>query len=442
MANSVDIRLTATDETAGAFDSAKKRQEQYAGAVKTANKAVGDSRKSAADAGAGLDTMRRSMLGAGAAAQGFSGALKGNIGQLDNVGTSLAMMTPKLMKFGLALAAVGVAAQVGKEIAVALGWQSKAEKIEKETKAMDALARRARELADAQSELNKAKASEGMSGPAASMATAREEMDREVARQNEAVKDAERKLSEAQKKRQAVGFMDETGKKDADTAIAEAQKDLSTAQEIAAKKAEIAAIKYKQVIEDTSRALADAKENLSDLSREEENRRLDDAIKDNKLYLESVTQAFEAFKDPRLRKQAMAGIAGGAQRGKDAGLEEARQDLAALDQVRDMQRQRNDRDIRMQARQLERDRRGAENEIERAQDREAAKRKLTTREKTLLADIAAVKLKQDREADVRKAEEAAKKQREDDNHDNLRKSRIANEKIVNQLTPLLQAAGG
>ena len=151
MANSIEVILSAKDATGGAFASAQQRMQKYAGSTQGAGNSFRES--------------TREMRHFGMAANEIGSLLKGDVSALDNMGRSLAMINPQLLKFGMGLAAVGVAAQIGKELnnAFAISTRIKAliegvdpsqvrtfgEKIEKEIKDADAAVKRIRDVRSA-----------------------------------------------------------------------------------------------------------------------------------------------------------------------------------------------------------------------------------------------------------------------------------------------------
>jgi len=470
------MRLTADDETAAAFASAEQKQRRFA--------------KGSNDVAAANGNVRNSMLQAGAAAQGLTGALNGNIGALDNIGTSLGAAAPSLMKFGLALAAVGIAAQSVKALSDAtnLGDRIKAmvdgvdvsdirkatEKAEKAVKDAEALAARQKAGRAAAGERRQAEIEADPTGGPLSrrMAAAQESNRRQLEQIDEAVADARRKESAAREKYNAavtdagiVASKEEQArlnqlKDEFDRAKADADAAAASAMDkTAASMAKLAA-----ETREMRKELSDLRTTAATMELDAEISRASTAIANAEQYIERYNNALKGMQDKRTeaiarvaagntdkrtQEEAIAAMGGGKEARAAIGdrdkiaeaLKQKQGEVAALDVVGQRLAQRRDPEARQQARDLDRERRRVENRIERVQERAGEGRTLGKWEKDLLDDVNTVRAKRGQE-DAKRADEEKKRAAEVEKkrmQDDLAQTRLT--EIRDTIAKVMQAAG-
>jgi hypothetical protein len=435
--------LTASDETAAAFTSAENRQKKYRVAIAGADRE--------------LTRMRASMLGAGAASQALTGVLTGNVAALDNVGTSLAMVSPRLMKAGTLIAAVGVGWQLGRiigdldavdKLLTKIGGQSLRDPtvdLGIAAERMSGMIGRRRMIAGAESEVEATDiaARTDKSGTARAVATAQADAERvrkeqqlaQIEAQNATAKAATAAASAQSKAGRFVSTKDREEIDKAEAALKEAQANEIALAEAAAKKIEAAQNRVTQAIKAGTEEAGKLATKLDDAAA---NATLDKAQQ----YKTTIDEAVSGIGDARTRKAALDLVnAPGFLRGNEReALLDKQAQVANIDKLAAMERERRDPAAQEQRRDLERVRKSTERAIRAAEEDVKAGRPLSKAQQQLLENKRALDDQAQRGKGLRAAELDVRERREAEMAKDIGRLLTEQQQINRELKTLLVTA--
>jgi hypothetical protein len=228
--------------------------------------------------------------------------------------------------------------------------------------------------------------------------------------------------------------------------IADARAALAIAKEAAAVQKQISAIRIDAAEKAHTALVNETKLNKRRVELEAERGQAEADILKHGKYEEHVDKGIKALADKRTERlgrevmNAPPGV-GGAGPEADA-LRIKQKELSIIDDLGAMQRRKRDPQIREQERELERERRTIENELDRAKAREDAGRKLSKRETDLLEEARAVEFRANERDAKQQAEERRRLIADELAAENTRRAALAVEDLNRFLRPLLVAAGG
>ena len=425
MAPGFNTVLSASDETAAAFNSATQRQQKYSGAVSGADRE--------------LMKMRTSMAGAGTASQALTAVLSGNVAALDNIGTSIGMVSPKFLKAGAAMAAFGVGWQVGTmirqldtvdkllgKIGMASLRDPTADTAAAIEKTAGMISRKRTEMAAQQDLASTEIAGQfDKSGAARSVATEQAAKDRLVKEQELATREARNATARAQ-----VSVVTATQKAGSFKSIADVQeieKAQAAVEEAKANEVAIAEAGAKRIEAAQSRvnqAIKAGTEEAGKLAQSLAEAEAGQTLGKMQEYKTTIDEAVGGIGDARTRKAALAlAGAGGQLRGpeREALLNKVAQ-TAELDKLGQMRREASDPAAQEQKRSIERERKSTERALARAEEKEKKQGvTLSRRDKELLENKRALDEQNNRGKNLRNAELDAKDARDIKQADDIAK---------------------
>ena len=444
MASGFNTVLSASDETAAAFNSATQRQQKYSGAVS------GSDRE--------LMKMRTSMAGAGTAAQALTAVLSGNVSALDNIGTSIGMVSPKFLKAGAAMAAFGVGWQVGTmirqldtvdkllgKIGMASLRDPTADTAAAIEKTAGMISRKRTEMSAEQDlAATEIAGRTDKSGAARSVATEQAAKDRLVKEQELATREARNATARAQVSvvtatQKAGSFRSITDVQEiekAQAALEEAKANEVAIAEAGAKRIEAAQNRVNQAIKAGTEEAGKLAESLAEAEAGQTLGKMQE-------YKTTIDEAVGGLGDARTRKAALS-LAGAG--GQLRGLEREKllnraADTAELDKLGTMRRAASDPAAQEQKRALERERKSTEAALKRAEAKEGKEGiKLSKRDKELLENKRVLEEQNNRGRNLRHAELDAKDLRDKKQADDIGRLLTEQQQINTELKALLVTA--
>jgi len=448
MPNIVDITLRGNDETAAAFASAESRLNKYG--------------RTSAKTGADLNDMRRSMLGAGAASQSLAMLLQGNVGALDNIGTSLGMVNPKLIKFGSILAAIGIGAQLGKmlgeieaidEVLGRIETRARSsmrllpEQTTSQIKDLDAAARNAKELSAARADVAGARASAMPAGPDKQRAAAEQENRRALEKIEEEISDAQNKVMQARaslaavkvKAGNAVGPEEQKEITRAEGDLRRAEKDAAATEEQAILKREAATLRLAAAVREVTDELVNMQDKAEGIELQQGMQFDESQIKNAQGYIDRITNALGALDDKRLKGLARNAMGGADKTDENKALVDKQAELAIVDQMTARRKARSDPAVRAQADEIERERRRTENQMKRIEERRDKGRPLATWEKELLKEQEGIQTRATEEQIKKKAEESLRVKQQEARDESAKNTADELKLIREKIDTVLQA---
>lgn len=327
------------------------------------------------------------------AADGLRGALHGDINALDNMAQSLAMINPQMVKLGGALTALALGVQLGKQIDQSFGIsdriaaavngvdpssiETSAEKLARKIKELDAARKRYSQEMDSVSAATIAKIGAETEGEAASFLQSVERARRDSEKLLEQIQGYKDKVSAAQNRVESEEgksalLPKEMGGQDLD-AIRKAREELAAAQLDAESFTRISESQSEAIAATVKRVYDDAKDAVRNLELEVESNSIESQMARWKKYareaqneIDLLGAAIAAMPDPRLRDAANAAARGNPNDPLDPAklaLENAKNDVAAIDKFSSTWDAMYSRSAKDAARLRERQRQKAESAI-------------------------------------------------------------------------------
>lgn len=390
----VNMRLTASDETGAAVASAEGRLKKYGAA---AGKTDQD-----------LARMRSSVSATSSSVNALGRILRGDVTAFDELGAAMGRTSLAAAKMGAVIAAAGAGWQVGKQLNEAFAISTRiaallngvdpssvrtfADLTEKAVKDSNAAAERIKSLRNANTEARVAEIERDTpEGPARTFGVARERGQAQLAEIKSEVESAFLALENAKRKLAVEEKSANTDKSEAQLKrIAAANDDvarasLSAQNAMAIGDAKRAAVNagLDQVYNDAAKAADKLRDSIAKAQLDREMTDFRNASAAAGRELEKIDRVMKGIGDKRL-----AGLARDVMGGKApaTALDKAANNLAIRDAFAGERAQRLSPEGKAAAREVEKERDRFDNELKRAQARNAQGRKLTTREKELLQE--------------------------------------------------------
>ena len=441
-------RIIARDETAAAYASATQRVQQYQGAVKGGASETKALERRAREVAPTMGQLDMALRGSSRGAIDLAANLGKISPQLTSIGSQFALAAAAAYAMKRGLDALGAVSAV-KE---AFGFDAErpAEKIDRDTKDMEAAIERRRKVRDASRDAMMSRAEREISNPVElSLARVRIDYVADTDAIKDSVEDAEKAVRKAEaelgKARKAAGNIQSEGDREkirtAEADLARAEADAATAREVSVDKQSAAYDRFRTALQGVRKEFDKTQDSLAKADMEEKIAAAAEAAKRHAEYAERVSAAVAATVGPlrnrAVAREALQGDAGGAQ-----ALQQAQAAVANMQTLANNWNQRRDPDARAAARREEREFGRMENRIARAERAEQRGGPMARWQRELLQEQRALKLKADEEENARKAREQEQQLREAVAA-KARGDMVSELKIMNRdLTRLLAAAGG
>ncbi len=413
----IKIRIRAQDETGKAYASASANMKRFGGSADGA----GDDANAAANK---IRNMTGSLVG-------LNAGLTGSIGGLDRFSSAAGKMSSAIGKIGTVITAGIAGWKIGKRIdeqfdlssripALFLGIKPEEvalpvkQAMERAERTYDEGQKRLRALSSAQhgekmAEID-AKNPDATAAILKAVEASRYEAEQAAMDMNEAAE----KLKQAQAKLEAIRSKPAYDVKEAraaDELVKKSEQDLENAEKVAAARTRKAGLDLEQAKQETADKLKDMASDVSIAGLAAQAQVMETRTEQVTKEIENLQAAIAGLNDDRLKAVAKAALGGGDDEAR--ALDAAKVDQEARDQLGQIQRDKRDPEVRQRKRELERERDRIDNEVKRAQQREAQGRKLTKREVDLLAEENALKQAAAQKVAKRSYQDAQEKIRQD-----------------------------
>jgi len=444
-------RIIASDETSAAYASARKRVNDYSGAVRSSAQQQQDMGTKAMQSAESVSHLQGALTGNTAAMARMAGGTSKLIPGIAAIAGPVGVAIAAIAALKVAWTAFGMTTRLkswftGKPLNDILSFSESVKKAADDYKASIVRMRAARDAAFGQQQA-RVEVEEDQSPIAKKARMAAIALKQEIEQINREAQDAYQAMGEAAggvdvaKKAGGLIANEEQLKaiREAESEFARKKADYAAAEERQRTNATTALLKYKAAMQDVAKATEDAKDALA---AGEIARQIGNAGEEAKSAAEYIKMADNALAAVGKSKRLGDVLAGGlGDRGADAALKEKQNQLALIDEQTRLIKARKDPQARAEAWILERERRSTENKIAIAEEQKKLGRPMSKWMTDILEEQKVIKFRADEQKREAAAKLAAQQLKEKQAQAALDKQALSLTNIERDLKRTLQAGG-